>query len=329
MLLYHPCGGTRLMRTILKLFLLCLAAFLMIGVAAAETRISMPTASISTTTTLPLSVSGLSGSPGLEFDLFYNSNAISIEKVARTAYVSSVSFATNIDNSAGHAHILMISTRGITTNSLTPVINITYTVKSTGSSELRLENAIFSDDRFNSVPFDVVTNGMIIATLPSVPQPEVTTMAPGQTQVPANASSANETTPQPAGTAIQPGSPAPAAGTTSPPGTVEFELPEYLVMPAVPAEQLPGRAPETVSPAPAVTGAAGIPAPAITTGKTPAPTLTPGEAPAPVQTITGEPSLPAGQQPTPMSPGFSCMPALGAAGLAALVYCGCRRIRRM
>ena len=261
------------------------------GTAAAEpTTITAPSAGIYNTTTLPFNVSGLAGSPGLEFELRYDSSILSITSVVSGPAYQSANVIPNVNNNAGAAKILVISTDGITAASPSPVILVTFTVKGTGYTPLQLQNAKWVNAGFNSVAFDTATSGLITTNGATVPPVAViTTLQP----------------------AVITASPVLGAPTTLP--TLNLPTPAETTTPA-----------EQVSGVPATTT---VPVPERTMVLfSPAPTETGAGVPAPAETTTPLPSLTAQPTATQKAPGFSSVIAFTASGLAALAYLGSRKV---
>jgi hypothetical protein len=269
-----------------------IAIVMMTGSAAAEpTTITAPFADIYNITTLPFNVSGLSGSPGLEFELRYNSSVLAITSVVTAPAYRSSNVIPNVYNDAGIAKILIISTNGINAASSTPVILVTFTVKGTGYTPLQLQNAKWVSADFNSVAFDTTTSGLVTTNGATVPPASViTTLPPAVVTAP-----------------LVPGTPA-TLPTLDLPTPAETTIPAEQETSGVPVPTtvpVPERTMVLFSPGPTETGA-GVPAPAETTPLLPA--------------LTAQPTT------TQATPGFSSVIAFTASGLAALAYLGIRRV---
>jgi hypothetical protein len=283
------------MKKITFLLLFVYAAGVLAGAAAAQTQIIAPSAGITDPTLLPLNVSGLSTCPGIEFELRYDSRVIAISGVTSAPrYRGTMSVVPNINNAAGTARVIVISTSGITADTPVPLLMINVSVNGTGYTPLEVQNAKWVRADFNSVPFDTVENGLITtngATVPPAVTPTTLPSPPPTTAIPA-AVQATFTE-------------YPTLDLPTPSGTVTTEPAESPAVTATATLPVPERTMVLFSPAPAETATAGAPPAEMTTA--------PGAAEA----------LPTATQ---KSGGFSFPVAFTAAGIAALAYLGRRRV---
>lgn len=280
------------MKMIQFLLLSVCATALLAGIAAGETRMSAPSAGIMNATLLPLNVSGLSVCPGVEFELRYDPGVITISGVTSgPRYRGTISIVPNINNAAGFARILVISTSGITAPEPATLLMINVSVNQTGYTPLQLQNAKWVTAGFNSVPFDTVTSGLITTNGATVPVAAVVTTLPPAPPIPA-------------------GPVYPPANPTELP-TLDLPTPSGTTAPVTPES-------------PAVTAIATGPVPERTLVL-----FSPTETGAVAATPTGTTTPPATQaaQPTETrkSPGFSWPVALAASGLGAVAVLWSRR----
>ena len=297
--------STRTMEEIMKkilFLLLCVSAAVMLaGAAAAQTEIIAPSADITNPALLPLNVSGLSTCPGIEFELRYDNRVIAITGVTSAPlFRGKLSTVPNINNAAGTARVIVISTSGITAGAPVPLLMINVSVSGTGYTPFEVRNAKWVRADFTSAPFDTVKNGLITtngATVPpavtvtTLPPPPPTTAIPVQLQ---------------AQLTEYPTLDIPAPSGTEPPEPGASPVTEESpVLTPVPSAPVPERTMVLFSPAPEETGAV---------------------APMPTETTTPLPGLTA-QPTTPQkAPGFSSVIAFIASGIAVLAYVGTRKV---
>jgi len=277
------------------LILLVCAVGLPTGVAAAQSQIIAPSAGITNPALLPLNVSGLSTCPGIEFELRYDNRVIAITGVTSAPqYRGTISTVPNINNAAGSARFIVISTSGITAGAPVPLLMINVSVSGTGYTPLEVQNAKWVRADFTSVPFDTVENGLITtngATVPpavtvtTLPSPPPATAIPAQVQATLTEY--------------------PTLDLPTPSGTMPPEPQASFTLTVMTTAPVPERTMVLFSPAPTETGS-GVPAPAETT--------------TPLPDLTAQPTA------TQKAPGFSSVIAFTASGLAALAYLGSRKV---
>jgi hypothetical protein len=291
------------MTRIWYLILFFIAIVMMTGSAAAEqTTITAPSAAIYNATSLPFNISGLSGSPGLEFELRYNSSVLAVTGVAAAPAFRGSNVIQNVNNDAGTAKILMISTNGITAAYPSSVILVTFTVKGTGYTPIQVQNAKWVSANFNSVAFDTVTNGLVTTNGATVPVAAVFTTIP-----PPPPTTATPVHPQANPTEL------PTLDLPTPSGPSAPAVEESPATPVITTAPLPERTMVLFSPTEAGAGV-------------PTPNETATVAVTPAQTISALPVLTAEPAETQRSPGFSFIIALAASGLAAVAVLCSRRV---
>jgi len=148
------------MKLKLKISIFCILVLLLAGVACAESVISVPADGPGEDGALSVTVSGVSGVSGVSFLLEYNKDNLAIDSVNVGSGFTGAALTPNIDNSAGKAKFVIISTSAISAVEASELLSVKFNVIDSADTKIIITDPEWSDSvDFLTHGFDSVVDG--------------------------------------------------------------------------------------------------------------------------------------------------------------------------
>ncbi|GAB6286035.1 MAG: hypothetical protein STSR0009_22360 [Methanoregula sp.] len=142
--------------------LICIALFVTPALAASQ--LVAPSAAINGEVYLPLTISGVTGSPGVSFVLSWDPTRLQIVDVIRNSSISGTTVsAKNINATTGTVNVLIVNTASsITADSPAGIADLRIRPVQNGTATITITTAEWADSVFMPKAFDTLTSGTII-----------------------------------------------------------------------------------------------------------------------------------------------------------------------
>ncbi|MFA5212660.1 MAG: hypothetical protein WC406_04965 [Methanoregula sp.] len=161
--------------------LICIALFVTPALAASQ--LVAPSAAINGEVYLPLTISGVTGSPGVSFVLSWDPTRLQIVDVIRNSSISGTTVsAKNINATTGTVNVLLVNTASsITADSPAGIADLRIRPVQNGTATITITTAEWADSGFMPKSFDTLTSGTIIIGTPPVVSTNTTVAVTGST----------------------------------------------------------------------------------------------------------------------------------------------------
>ena len=115
------------------------------------------------TTVLQLSIANAVEITGLSLDISYDPAVVEVQDISVNEYVSGSTVTSDIDNTAGKIHIVIVNTDIINSVESVPLIDIAVHAIGEAGDEtpLSLQNVEISDLRFSPITVESIVNGFV------------------------------------------------------------------------------------------------------------------------------------------------------------------------
>jgi hypothetical protein len=159
--------------------LICIALF--VTPAFAASQLVVPSAAINGEVYLPLTISGVTGSPGVSFVLSWDPTRLQIVDVIKNSSISGTTVsAKNINVTTGTVNVLLVNTASsITADSPTGIADLRIRPVQNGTATITITTAEWADSGFMPKAFDTLTSGTIIIGTPPVVSTTTTAVVTG------------------------------------------------------------------------------------------------------------------------------------------------------
>jgi len=160
-------SGARLVKVYAGI-LICIALFVTPALAASQ--LVAPSAAINGEVYLPLTISGVTGSPGVSFVLSWDPTRLQIVDVIRNSSISGTTVsAKNINATTGTVNVLLVNTASsITADTPAGIADLRIRPLQNGTATITITTAEWADSGFMPKAFDTLTSGTIIIGTPPV-----------------------------------------------------------------------------------------------------------------------------------------------------------------